>query len=92
MGQTRSVGWSLNYIRESTTRQAWEPSRSFFDVYRQFSIVGTQKELGASVLFGWVVNPYWRKPGGVHRMVFTEKVRRQGVTGWTASHKGTPTI
>ena len=65
---------------------------SFLDFYRQFSIAGAQKELWASVLFGWVVHPYWRKPGGVHRRVFTEKVRRQGVTGWTASHKGTTTI
>ena len=24
------------------------------DFYRQFAITGTQKELGASVLFGWV--------------------------------------
>ena len=76
----------------STTQQAWESFTILLDVYRQFSITGPQKELGASVLFGWVVHPYWRKPGRVHRRVFTEKVIRQGVTGWPASHKGTTTI
>ena len=65
---------------------------SCLDFYWQFSIVGAQKELWASVLFGWVVHPYGRKSGGVHRRVFIQKVIRQGVTGWTASHKGTTTI
>ena len=33
-GKTRSVGWSLNYIRASTTRQAWESFTILLDFYR----------------------------------------------------------
>ena len=87
-GKTRSVGWSLNYIRASTTRQAWEPFMTFLDIYRQFSITGTQSEYGALVLFGWVGTLVEE----CISLNITQKVRRQGVTGWTASHKGTTTI
>ena len=80
-GKTRSVGWSLNYIRESTTRQAWEPFMTLLDSYRQLSITGTHSEYGASVLFGWVGTLVEECTG----MSFTEKVIKQGVTGWTAS-------
>ena len=43
-GKTRSVGWSLNYIRASTTRQAWESFTILLDFYRQFTITGTHSE------------------------------------------------
>ena len=43
-GKTRSVGWSLNYIRASTARQVWESFTIFLDIYWQFVISGTQSE------------------------------------------------
>ena len=56
---------------------------TFLDIYRQFSIASTQSEYGALVLFGWVGTLVEECIG----LNFTQKVIRQGVTGWTASLK-----
>ena len=47
------------------------------------AIAGTQSEYGALVLFGWVGTLVEE----CISLNITQKVRRQGVTGWTASPK-----
>ena len=82
--KTRSVGLSLNYICASTTRQAWESFMIFLE--HQPVICNYWHPLGVRGL--GPIRLGGHSGGGVHMMVFTEKVIRQGVTGWTASPKG----
>ena len=80
-GKTRSVGWFLNYIRVSTTRQAWESFTILLELLP--AIYNYRHPLGVRGL-----GPIWlggHSGGGLHRRSFTQKVIRQGVTGWTAS-------
>ena len=83
MPKTRSGGWSLNYIRASATRQAWKSFTILLDplpaIYNYRHPLGVRGH-GPIRLGG-------HSGGGVHRRNFTQKVRRQGVTGWTASPK-----